>query len=85
MQPEIRVAYLLDDDVATELARLWVDLSLQYPQVWMRPVRDHAKNSVIRVARGALVIGAGQQAAGETESERRFADPGWPAEQPSWW
>ncbi len=48
----------------------------------MRPVRDHAEDRMVRVGRGALVVGAGQQAAGEAVGERRLADAARAAQQP---
>ena len=55
---------------------------LQDPQVGMRLVHDHAEDRMVGVGSGALVVGAGQQAAGEAVGQRGLADAARAAQQP---
>ena len=82
VQRQVGVADLVDGDVAGKLAGLRVERPLQDLQVGMRPVRDHAEDRMVGLGSGALVVGAGEQAAGEAVGERGLADAARAAQQP---
>ena len=76
-------ADLLDQDLARKLAGLRVGDALEHAQIGMRPVRHHAEHRMSRIGRGGRMVGACQQPTREAIGERRLADTGRTAQQPS--